>query len=450
VRGLATAGAVWFVAILVAREIDARTARLPSLTLDRQRFALTLLLLATHAIAGSTSAEELLENPVVLERVVRGGLAGLAALVVLPAFARGMPRTVTRPWRAVLGITGYVGVAAISVLYSVAPVVTAGKVFELLVAMMIVASCLGSDTPSVELRRMIKFVLYLEGTLLLTALAGFFLLPSLFAQVQTRPGFVFTATMAAPYAHPNVLAATGGALAAYGLASFFAASDRHARRGWMALYVASTIAIVLSSGRQGVVIWVCVTAVLLATYRRKVLFTLIVPATAVVMTWFGEEIWRALNRDAFYNLRTLTGRLSWWQSAIQVWTDHAWTGYGFGAGGRFVALAAIGSRASNVHSGYLEALVGVGLLGLLPFGFALLVTGLWVVGCLRRRIDVPYAILLLPLALHTAVDLGFGAWLKPDFVIVACLAGMADLAHSKRAADPEVAEHVPELAVSRI
>jgi O-antigen ligase len=427
VRGLLTTAGIWLVALIIANELNRNGRHFPSLRLNRERVAITLVLLATHAIAGRTSAEELLENPLAIERVARGALAGFAGLLILPLFASRLQALTQRQMPASLSLFGYVLVSLISITYSVAPVVTAGKVFELAVASMIVLTCLGGSDPVDGLKSMVRFVLFLEGVLLMTAVVGFFVMPSVFAQVQPRPGFLFQATMAAPYAHPNVLAASAGALSAFALANYLT-SDRGKRAGWMTLYGGSLLGIVLASGRQGVVIWLVVTLILLARYRRTFLVTVVAPTVVVVLVAAGETIWRAVNRNALYDLRTLTGRLPWWQSAVEVWRDHPLTGYGFGAGGRFVALAAIGSRPGNVHSGYLEALVGVGLLGVIPFTVALILVAGWTVRSFRRGSDVPFAILIVPLALHTAIDLGFGAWLKPDFVILACLAGLCDMA----------------------
>jgi hypothetical protein len=69
---------------------------------------------------------------------------------------------------------------------------------------------------------------------------------------------------------------------------------------------------------------------------------------------------------------------------------------------------------------------------------------------LLRRIDTAFAILLVPLILHTAIDQGFGAWLNEDFVLFACLAGFADIAFIAKRSLGRI-ESGPELdlAVSR-
>lgn len=431
-RGMLFAGAIWVVAILAAHEYHRRTGRAPSLALDRPKLALALLLLALHAVAGSTSAEEILQNPVVLERAARGALAGLAGLIVLPLLVPRLRTMAVSPLPGFTALIIYLFVAGVSTVYSIAPVVTLGKFFELAVGMAIVATVLLGPNAQRGLRDMVKYTVYLEGVLVAVAVVGFFALPDTFARVQPRPGFIFRETMGAPYSHSNVLAAWGGLLAAYALASFFEEPGRVARRWWLAAFGGSSVAVILASGRQGVIIWAISIAILLFLYRRALFVAAIIPTAAFGIVRYADTLWRAFNRDAEYHLTTLTGRLAWWEAALQVWREHPWTGYGFGAGGRFAALASIGRRGSNVHSGYLEALIGVGLLGVVPFAFAILWGVAWAAKSLLRRVDVRYAILLVPIILRTAVDLGFGAWLKPDFIILACVIGMADLAYRER------------------
>jgi hypothetical protein len=75
----------------------------------------------------------------------------------------------------------------------------------------------------------------------------------------------------------------------------------------------------------------------------------------------------------------------------------------------------------------MEALIGVGLLGLLPLAYAALRASVWSLQALRARVDVPIAILLVPLLLHAGVSLGFAAWLTADFVVFVCIVALADL-----------------------
>ena len=179
----------------------------------------------------------------------------------------------------------------------------------------------------------------------------------------------------------------------------------------------------LASGRQGVVIWVASMAVLLWVCRRRWLMFLVAPTLIGVLVTYRDLIGAVLTRgQASVTMASWSGRLDYWAAAIEVWKQHPWLGYGFGVGGRFVALRSINSDSvSSLHSGYMEALTGVGILGLIPLGVAVAVVAGWAVRSLRAAREVPMAILLVPLLLRTLVSGGFGAWVNAELLLFATL-----------------------------
>lgn len=395
--------------------------------LRRDTVALVLALLATHSITTQSEADEILADPVVLERAVRGGLAGLAVMIALPSLIRLFTNN-ERGYRGLTALGIYLLVALASVLYSAAPLVTFAKVFELSAGLVAVALIVLGPNAHTRVRQTIGLVITLNASLLITAMLGFFLLPDTFAALQSRPGFFTELTLTSPFAHPNGLSATGALLAAFALAKALENPTEKAMR-WWSLFVVGTAGTILASGRQGVAIWVAAVAILVFIHRRTIFFAFLAPGTAALLAIFGPDIVEILSRDRPQNFTTLTGRLPWWQAAIDVWSQHPWTGYGFGAGGRFVALASIGrSATSSVHSGYLEGLVGVGLIGVIPLAYALSRAIAWSIRTLWARAETAIAILIVPLVLRTFVSMGFGGWLNAEFVLFALLVGAADLA----------------------
>ena len=92
-----------------------------------------------------------------------------------------------------------------------------------------------------------------------------------------------------------------------------------------------------------------------------------------------------------------------------------------------MALRAIGKDyLTHIHNGFIEALIGVGLLGFIPFIYVVLRTLGWSVRHLYRKIDVQYAILFVPLVLQNLFGLGFGAWFNTNLMMFALLVGLAD------------------------
>ncbi len=80
----------------------------------------------------------------------------------------------------------------------------------------------------------------------------------------------------------------------------------------------------------------------------------------------------------------------------------------------------------------MEALTGVGLIGVIPLGVAIVLVVVWAVRSLRAGQQVPLAILMIPLLLRTLVSQGFGAWLNGEFLVFAALVVAADEARRTR------------------
>jgi O-antigen ligase len=155
---------------------------------------------------------------------------------------------------------------------------------------------------------------------------------------------------------------------------------------------------------------------------------LIGPAAVLLFVAYQQQIIGALSRDRPSNWVDLSGRLPWWEAAITAWERHPWTGWGYSTGGRFVALQSIDSGVvSSVHSGFLEVLVGVGILGAIPFLYALGRVVVWAARKMAARADTAIAVLIVPLIIRTAVSPGFGGWLDVEFVLFALLAALADV-----------------------
>jgi O-antigen ligase len=390
--------------------------------------AIVLVLLGSHSVAVRLAAEDVIRQPLVIETILRGALDGLALVLIGPLLLRRLRARLPERLSGLVAMTAYVAFAGLSVLFSVAPISTAGKVFELATGITVVATLMLGPDNRRALRDAALFVILLEAALVAVAVAGFFLMPGLFAEVQGRPGFIWRATMISPYAHSNGLSAAAGLVSAFSLARFL--SPERANRGfWGSLVVVGSLGVVLGSGRQGVAIWLAAGIAVLWVRRRRLFMLLIGPGVAAFVAMNWDEVLLALGRDQQAStLATWSGRLVWWQSAIDAWSEHPWTGFGFGAGGRFVALARVGSdAASSVHNGYLEVLIGVGIIGSIPFLYMVWRMLRWSVPQLVRGLDTAYAVLFIPLMLHTLVSLGFGGWVSSDFLIFAMLVGIADL-----------------------
>lgn len=401
-----------------------RVPRLRGL-LSRENTALMIALLGTFSVAGQTDAQEVLRDPVILERLLRGGLSAVALALSAPILIARLRAGTRSGRRASAALVIYLGVAGVSTLYSAAPLVTAAKVFELSAGLVPILAVAHGPEPRRHLRTMLTLVVMGLAALVVVAVLGFFLLPGTFAFLESRPGFVAMRTLFPPYAHSNAMSSMSAIVGTYSLAQLLSADT--ARRWWAALTLVSMVGLVLASGRQGVVMFIVGAAIVLWLLRRRLLMIALGPAV-VALAWANwDAIFDALRRDRPDNLVTLTGRLGFWEAAVVTWAEHLWTGWGYGSGGRFVVLESLGRGGiSSLHSGYFELLTGVGILGAIPLVYAVARVVRWSYGCLSARTDVAAAVLIVLLILRTGVSLGFGAWLTPEFLLFAILAALAD------------------------
>jgi len=72
---------------------------------------------------------------------------------------------------------------------------------------------------------------------------------------------------------------------------------------------------------------------------------------------------------------TLSGRTVIWEAAHQTWLQHQWFGLGFYSGHR-LGISGLQENQSNIDNTWLETLVDVGILGLVPLALFVL-TGFW-------------------------------------------------------------------------
>lgn len=395
---------------------------------SREHLALIVALLGTFSIASQSEAAEVLRQPVVLERMIRGGMAGAALLLVLPLLVRRIGSH-ERGHRALGALVIYLLISVISTIYSAAPLVTAAKAIELGAGLAPVIAIVLGERPAQRLRGALYLVLALIASLEFVALVGFFAVPSVFAILESRPGFILDETMVSPFAHSNALAAQGALLAIFCLAGGLSGllPKRLATIGGMA----SLAAVILASGRQGVAIALAGGAVVLWGQRRTMFLTLLGPGLALIGYVYRDTLFQALARNRPGNFTNFSGRLYWWEAAFEAWSVHPWTGWGYSAGGRFVALASLGRGfTSSIHSGYLEALVGVGIFGLSALLYSLYQVVAWSIRNLST--ETALATLFVPLVLRTAIGQGFGGWLNVEFIIFALLCGIADRARIEK------------------
>lgn len=166
--------------------------------------------------------------------------------------------------------------------------------------------------------------------------------------------------------------------------------------GLVALGVAVVLAAQYRTGYVALLAMVVVVLVFRAHAAARILLVaLAVLLPVVAQTSVVEQAWLRDEASAA-SLTTLTGRTVWWGEAIDVADRSPVVGLGLSSGVRFEVLQArFNGFTSTIHSTWVEAYVGTGLVGLLLLGAAL---GTAVVAALRR---VRWDGALLPITLVT-------------------------------------------------
>jgi O-antigen ligase len=345
----------------------------PALT-GRQVLALASLYLAMGStlVFRQRTATELASNPLDLAgqfRVIC--LLGAFALACVSMLSRrftlrGVPLA---GWLVV----AYVGVVPLGTIEAVSVSLVMFKWVELVtfvVVWLAVTRAFPEDT-SVPLRHFGIAI----GAQVAMILGGIVLFPSqavvgadAFIPVQIRG---YLPTMAA-----NDVGSMGLVVAAFGLGA------RRINAGLVALGLALVLA---SQYRTGYVAFLAMVVTVLVLRRAAAArFALVVLAVALPLaaqSSFIEQVWLR-DQGSAASLSTLTGRTVWWGEAIDVADRSPLVGIGLSSGVRFEVLQArFNGFTSSIHSTWVEAYVGTGLIGVGLLALAALLAGL---GALRR------------------------------------------------------------------
>jgi O-antigen ligase len=160
----------------------------------------------------------------------------------------------------------------------------------------------------------------------------------------------------------------------FGVASMIACKTRTALGGFLI-----GIFLVLIFSRRARIVAVASSVLLLATYTVALAFSAAPQPDALwnrVASPSGAVLSFLQRGQSQRDLESLTGRTEWWQFAWQQFMEHPWTGLGAYAGGKFAVLSKMGfGDTSQLHSDYLETLVGTSIWGLIPLLAALF--GTW-------------------------------------------------------------------------
>jgi len=338
-----------------------------------------LLLLVTLSFRART-AEALAEDPLDPQALFRLactlGAFLLGALALLrPPTPRQEVRLTSLPVRAYLL---YACVAAAGILTSAFPLITGYRVLELF-AMLVVLAGAYRTFGRAALSRIERMLYWYAMALLGSAWLGVLLFPSLALDPVASP-VPYQIQGVVPAVSSNTIGTLGVILAIWSLVRLTAPeSEIFPSRRVAAVGVVLGLASLLGAQYRTGYAALLVAVALLLLFRRKFLLSgLVVALTVAALIWvpaLGRATVPLLLRGADVERATrLSGRITWWELAIPVWRESPVIGAGLQTATRFEVLAANERDVSNVHSTWVEALVGTGIAGLALLAAALLVT----------------------------------------------------------------------------
>lgn len=370
-------------------------------------WAWLLLCLSSLSFAQRT-AEQALSGAIDDTNFQRFGLV-LAALTIVALHLKRVPRFRLNPISVFLV---YIILGVCSSLWSAGPVATLGKSVEMLAAVLVVWITMARADAEARLRRLVYWTLIESVLGLFYVTLGNIFDPAEFQEYLQTPG-LFGYSWSSPLIYANTVSQLGALVGLFCLA--LASEKRRSSWFFILCYPASAAFPVLAQGRTGMISLVVGTVLILAR-RFPVSSVFAIPASAgFAIILFGDTLLSLFLRGQDQEeLLSLSGRTNLWEWAWTAFLSRPWLGSGWGAGSRALfqhGVGNFGSTISSVHSGLLEVLLGVGLVGFAIWAWAV-VWSWWLAAVAYLRGDpLPFIIGMIVATTATFLSTGIGGWL---------------------------------------
>jgi O-antigen ligase len=356
-------------------------------------------------------------------------------------------------------------VCLVSTVWSVKPSWTVYKSCEFLLDLAVLGAVLATVKTREVYNEFFNWTLILCGLELLWTWVGAVIWPeeALYSTYPPRLTGVF------PIQSANAIGASGAILAIVALCRLLPLAGCRFQRAWnillFAFGVASMIACKTRAAMGGFAVALLLLLAFSARARRASVFGVaaLLSLYTVLLVFrvvpSPEEAWKSVGGSGGQvasflergqdqeQMESLTGRLEWWHLAWEQFKGHPFTGLGAYAGGKFGVLAKSGlGETPQLHSDYLEVLVGTSFWGVIPLLVALFGTWRLLVRFVRspqlqpldRQLALEAVAVLGVLTVRSLVNVEL-IWHAPQFFLA--VLGYAELL--RRKAKAECLEVVP-------
>lgn len=345
------------------------------------------LLLASGIVLRQRDAEALASNPLDpagLFRVVFVGVALILGILALTEPRRApLPdgRITTRPFRL---YALYVVVVFLGAPFSVNLFLTAYRGVELLTGVVVLAGAyrtVGPDAIERVERVIFLWIVILIGSVWL----GAALLPGEAISRYVSSPFPWQIKGVQPTISANGVGTLGVVLAFWSLGLLATPGRRPpvtSRRLLRFLVLIGFVTLLFAQYRTGYLAAIVGLAVYLAIRSKAGAIAGLVVGLVVLLSVWGSSVLQkveplALRGQSVDQASDLSSRTTWWSASLPVWERSPLIGRGLLTGTRFEVLADLGhTTTSTIHSTWIEALVGTGLIGITLLGASFLVTSM--------------------------------------------------------------------------
>ncbi|MGD0009164.1 MAG: O-antigen ligase family protein [Terriglobia bacterium] len=341
---------------------------------------LWLLLFLSDFVFRQRTDKDIRGSPIDAAALYRIALVGITATVLAARLAVKRPPWLGSLFRGLVGaLMCYCGISVISTLWSVYPAWTLYKSLEYLVDVALLAAILATVCSAREYDNLFNLTWALYGLLLMSVWLG--------ALVWPREAWRSDIGVLGPQLYGVLPAIDANSVGEYGaivaivsLRGLLLPVNGKSNRAWYGLACTFGLTALLLSQTRSAIAGFLVGAVLVLLFSKgKGLTTLVLSgaATLIGVGGVGSLLWEFVLRGQSPELfQSLSGRVDWWEFGWQQFLKSPLTGLGAYTA-RFEVLAKLGGEAdtSSIHNSFLEVVLGVGILGLIPVLVALL--GTW-------------------------------------------------------------------------
>jgi O-antigen ligase len=337
------------------------------------------------------TSEELRENPVNPVNLARIILIGFVGLCLIGVFLLRSSQF-TRNFKGPLGwMIVYAAIALASAAYSSLPLVSAGKAFEVLVDVLFFVA-VSSFCTSLEVNSLWDLLLFFLSAYLTAVWISALVMPSVgFIHI---PGALLPLQLqgAYPTNSPNdigEISAIVAATAFYRLLLKRRSAIENEGLLWGGILVLGIVSLIFAQARTSVIELAAALIAILLMTRKSRLLPLLLVSGAILFVAGGasalrEYLMRGQSSELFYSM---SGRLSIWDVAWTFFKESPLIGHGFFTAHRLdlnIRLTAISVNVSTIDNTFLEVLLGVGLIGLLPILAGLFQLASWLLRIARK------------------------------------------------------------------